>query len=146
MAFDFVPPEQFFELLYNDLEFCDGVGKVMLSASKLETNLRKYLRVKNIKCSPKSTLGNLVTKLIENNLLTQNGHVHFSDLALKRNYLAHSLYDLFVKEIEETILERDELTAPDTDIFIYRARQLAKDFLYFAEIVAKADIKANKLL
>jgi hypothetical protein len=146
MTFDFVPPEQFFELLYNDVEFCDGVGKVMLSASKLETNLRKYLKAKNIKCGPKSTLGNLVSKLIENSLLTKNGQMHFSDLALKRNYLAHSLYDLFTEEIEETILERDELTALDNDIFIYRARVLAKDFLHFANIVAKADTTANKLL
>jgi hypothetical protein len=146
MTFDFVPPELFFELLYKDVEFCDGVGKVMLSASKLETNLRKYLKAKNIKCSPKSTLGNLVTKLIENNLLTKNGQIHFSDLALKRNYLAHSLYDLFTTEIEETILERDELTALDTDVFIFRARALAEDFLHFANIVAEAGVNKSKLL
>jgi hypothetical protein len=42
MNFDFVVPDKFFELLYDYVEFCDGVGKVMLSASKLETNLRKY--------------------------------------------------------------------------------------------------------
>jgi hypothetical protein len=60
--------------------------------------------------------------------------------------LAHSLYDLFTKEIEETILERDELTAMDTDIFIYRAKQLANDFLHFAEIVSRADTIAKKLL
>jgi len=63
MKFDFVPPEQFFDLLYNETEFCDGVGKVMLSASKLETNLRKYLKAKHITFRSKSTLGNLVTKL-----------------------------------------------------------------------------------
>lgn len=146
MTFDFVPPEQFFELLYNDIEFCDGVGKVMLSASKLETNLRKYLKDKHITSRSKSTLGNLVTKLIENNLLSRNGEMHFKDLALKRNYLAHSLYDLFTKEIEETMLEREKLVAEDTDIFIYRAYQLAEDFLHFAKIVSKADINANKLL
>ena len=146
MKFDFVPPEQFFDLLYNEVEFCDGVGKVVLSASKLETNLRKYLRAKHIISRSKSTLGNLATKLIENNFLSKNGQVHFEDLALKRNYLAHSLYDLFSKEIEKTILERDELTAMDTDIFIYRAHQLADNFLHFAEIVSKADINANKLL
>ena len=72
--------------------------------------------------------------------------MHFKDLALKRNYLAHSLYDLFSKEIEETILEREELTAEDTDIFIYRAYQLADDFLHFAQIVSKVDTNADKLL
>lgn len=72
--------------------------------------------------------------------------MHFNDLALKRNYLAHSLYDLFTKEIEEIPLERDKLTKLDTDIFIYRAHQLEDDFLYFAEIVSKADTNASKLL
>ena len=59
MTFDFVPPEKFFDLLYNDVEFCEGVGKVMLSASKLETNLRKYLKAKHIAFSSKAPLGNL---------------------------------------------------------------------------------------
>lgn len=68
------------------------------------------------------------------------------DLAVKRNYLAHSLYDLFTKEIEETILERDELTEGDTDIFIYRARQLADEFLHFAKIVSDANTNSDKLL
>ena len=146
MTFDFVPPEQFFDLLYNDAEFCEGVGKVVLSASKLETNIRKYLKAKHITIKSKATLGNLVTKLTENNLLSKNGQMYFSDLALIRNYLAHSLYDLFTKEIEETVLERDELTAMDTDVFIYRARVLADDFLHFAEKVSKADITSDKLL
>jgi len=146
MKFDFVPPEQFFDLLYDDAEFCDGVGKVMLSASKLETNIRKYLKAKHITFRSKSTLGSLVTKLIENNLLSKNGQMHFNDLVLIRNYLAHSLYDLFTKEIEKTILVRDGLTAMDTDIFIYRAYQLAEDFLHFAKIVSKADTNADKLL
>lgn len=146
MTFDFVPPEHFFDLLYNDVEFCDSVGKVMLSASKLETNLRKYLQARHITFRPKSTLGSLVDKLKKNNLLSKNGQIHFDDLVLKRNYLAHSLYDLFTKEIEETILEREELTALDTDVFISRAQDLAETFFHFAKIVSKADASADKLL
>ena len=146
MPFDFVPPEQFFDLLYNDVEFCEGLGKVMLAASKLETDIRKYLKARNITFQSKSTLGNLVNKLIENNLLSKNAEEYFKDLALKRNYLAHSLYDLFTKEIEETILERDELTAVDTDVFISRAYDLADSFLSIAEIISRKDIASDKLL
>jgi len=147
MKFNFVPTEHFFDLLYNDVEFCNGMGKVMLSASKLETSLRKFLKTKHIKFNPKATLGNLVTILIENNLLSENGQIHFKNLALQRNYLAHNLYALFTKEIEETIIIGiDELTAEDTDVFIYRAYQLAEDFLFFSEIVSKANINSNKLL
>jgi hypothetical protein len=146
MKIDFVSTEQFFDLLYDDVEFCNGLGKVMLSASKLETNIRKHLKSKNIAFKSKSTLGNLVSTLIENNLLSNNGQIVLKELALKRNYLAHSLYDLFTKEIEETILERDELTADDTDIFIYRAHQLAEDFIHIANVISKANINTKKLL
>jgi hypothetical protein len=138
MRFEFVPPENFFNLLYQDSEFCQAVGRVMLAASRLETNVRRYLRDKGIGgVGPKTTFGQLVAKMKENRLLTSNGETHFEDLALKRNYLAHSLYDLFTKEIEETILEREELTAGDTDIFVYRAENLAKDFNHFADIVLR---------
>ncbi len=138
MRFEFVPPEGFFDLLYQDSEFCQAVGRVMLAASKLETTVRRHLKGKGVGgFGPKASLGRLVVKMKENKLLTQNGETHFDDLAHKRNYLAHSLYDLFSKEIEETILERDELTAGDTDIFVNRAETLAKDFLFFADIVAK---------
>ena len=146
MKFDFVPPEQFFELLYDNSEFCDSMGKVILAASKLETNLRKYLKAKQIAFRSKSTLGQLVFKLIENNLLSRNGEMHFHDLALVRNYLAHSLYDLFIKEIEQTIISRDKLYPEDIDYFIYRAYQLAEDFLHFSKIVSDADINADNLL
>ena len=147
MKFDFIAAEKFFDLLYNEVEFCEGVGKVMLSASKLETSLRKFLEAKQVIPKPNATLGNLVTILIKNNLLSENGQIHFKNLALQRNYLAHNLYALFTKEIEETIIIGvDELTAEDKDVFIHRAYQLAEDFLFFSELVSKADIKSNELL
>ncbi len=74
MSFDFVSPSQFFELLYDEPAFCEGVGKIMLSASRLETNLRKYLKARGVKgISGKTTLGTLVRKLKDNELLTRNG-------------------------------------------------------------------------
>jgi len=147
MPFDYVPSEQFFDLLYNDQEFCEGLGKVMLSASKLESNIRKYLKAKHIAFKSKATLGNLVTKLKENNLLSKNGQMHFGDLAIIRNYFAHNLYGLFVKEIEETMFGgTDNLTAEDIDYFIYRVHVLTDDFFHFAEVVSKADITSDKLI
>ncbi len=72
--------------------------------------------------------------------------MHFDDLVLKRNYLAHSLYDLFSAEIAETILPRDRLVEMDKDIFTERAHNLAGDFQYFAEIVSEANVDHDKLL
>lgn len=147
MKFEFVPSEEFYEILYRDSKFCDGIGKVMLSAGQLETNLRAYLKARNIKgVRAKSTLGALVIKLKQNNLLSRNGEIHFDDLALKRNYLAHSLYDLFSEEISETILPRTDLTEMDANIFADRVQGLAKDFSHFADLVSKADKNKDQLM
>lgn len=147
MTFDFVSPEEFFQLLYEDSQFCEGVGKVMLAAGMLETNLRHYLRAKGIKTvRSNSTLGNMVKLLKEHRLLSSNGEIHFDDLARKRNYLAHSLYDLFSRVIDETILPRNELVSMDVDIFRDKAQSLAEDFLFFSRQVEMAELGTEQLM
>jgi len=142
-----IPPSEFFRLLYAETSFCAGVGRVMLAAAILETNLRRYLRARSIKkVRGNATLGNLVSLLKANKLLSRNGEMHFDDLATKRNYLAHSLYDLFTNVIEETILPRTQLAAGDVVMFVDRAEQLAKDFYHFSRLVAEADPKRAVLL
>lgn len=139
MTFEFVPSEAFYELLYKDEEFCSAIGKVMLSAGRLETNLRSYLRDKAVKgVADRSTLGSLVRVLNDNNLLSRNGQMHFNDLVTKRNYLAHSLYDLFSNVIEQTILPNSDLTESDVEHFTERAEGLAQDFTHFSNLVLNA--------
>lgn len=147
MTVNFITPEEFFLLLYEESEFCDGVGKVMLAAGMLETNLRRYLNAKGVKgvCS-KSTFGSMVKRLKDRSLLSRNGEMHFDDLVLKRNYLAHSLYDLFSRVIDETILPRDELARMDVETFADKAQTLAEEFLFFSRHVAAADIRKRQLL
>jgi hypothetical protein len=147
MKFEFVTARKFFDLLYNDTEFCGGLGKVMLTAGMLETNLRRYMMARKIKgVGARTTLGRMVDLLKEHRLLTHNGEMHFGDLALKRNYLAHSLYDLFSEEIEETILPRTKLVEMDVEMFSEKVNSLAQDFLHFSRIVSKADPSGEHLL
>jgi hypothetical protein len=147
MSFDFIQSGEFFERLYLDSRFCEGIGKVMLAAGKLETSLRIYLKSRNVnKVRSNSTLGRMVVLLKENNLLSSNGEMHFDDLAKKRNYLAHSLFDLFSKEIEETILPREELVEMDVEIYSDRAHELAEDFMHFANKVKAANSHKGVLL
>ena len=126
MSYEFVLSEEFYEILYRNSNFCDGIGKVMLSAGRLETNIRSFLKAKKIKgvCA-RSNLGELVRK---------------------HNYFAHSLYDLFSAEIAETILPRSGLTEMDAEIFVDRVHILADDFSHFAKLVYEADIKKDKVL
>ena len=143
----FTPSKEFFGLLYDDPEFCQHVGQVMLAAGMLQTNLRIYLQNKGISGVPaKSTLGSLVKILEKNDFLSKNGLIHFNDLAIKRNYLAHNLYDLFTEVIEETILSRNDLTEGDVYFFTEKAWILANDFSTFAGIVAKADMNKEFLM
>jgi len=118
----------------------------MLAAGMLETNLRGYLKAKSIDYNRAATLGSLVKKLKDAGLLTENGKSHFDDITKKRNYLAHNLYGLFSKELEETILPREQLVSIDTSIFIDRVETLAEDFVFFSSLVAKADPSKAKLL
>lgn len=119
----------------------------MLSAGVLETNLRRYLKTKGISgVKENSTLGGMVKLLKKHDLLSQNGLKHFNDLAKKRNYLAHSLYDLFTHEIAETILPRTDLDNMDVEIFSERANTLASDFLHFAKMVARTQTNKQVLL
>ena len=142
-----VPTSEFFHLLYAETPFCAGVGRVMLAAAMLETNLRLYLRARSIaKVRGNATFGNLVSLLKAHRLLTRNGEMHFDDLVAKRNYLADSLYDLFTNVIEETILPRTQLVEEDVVLFTDRAEQLAEDFFHFSSLVAKADPKKAILL
>jgi hypothetical protein len=147
MSFDFLAPEEFFESLYDDRDFCEQLGKVILAAGILESSLRKYLRARGIaKVSSKLTLGQAVKILEENDLLTNNGQMHFNDIKRKRNYLAHNLYALFSEELEETVLPRTDLTAGDVDMFWEKAHNEARDYRHFSRIVMEADPTAEKLL
>ena len=147
MKFEFVTAEKFFELLYRDKDFTSGLGAVMLAAGMLETNLRCYMITRKIKkIGEKTTLGIMVDHLKKQSLLSCNGEMHFDDLVLKRNYLAHSLFDLFSKEIEESMLPRSELVEMDVEIFSEKVKATAEDFLHFAKIVKNADTNETLLL
>ena len=118
----------------------------MLAAGMLQTNLRSYLKAKNIKgIREKTTLGILVKQLKRNNLLSRNGEIHFDDLTLKQNYLAHNLYGLFSKDIDETIIPAKKLVEMDVLLFREKAWALAHDFEWFSRFVAETDLKKAQL-
>lgn len=119
----------------------------MLAAGMLETNLRRYLEGRGLKeVSRRRTLGSIVKLMKDNQLLSRNGTIHFNDLTLKRNYLAHSLYDLFSEQIEENILPSSELVEIDIDMFREKANILAEDFFHFSTLVGSADPSEDILI
>ncbi len=127
----------FFEQLSADDEFCKQLGKAMLSAGRLESELSKYIQhnQSGVKTS-KATLGKLIG-IAENNKLLANMVPALKDINSQRNYLAHNIHPLFAGLIEETILPRSELLDSDIDIFTERALQLTENINGLADIVAK---------
>lgn len=130
---------EFYKLLYQKDEFCCVLGKVMLSASKLETLLRKYLRIVGEDVPEKSaTLGNLIKHLRKNDLLTNNGEIHFGQINLQRNYLIHNLFGSFIDEIEQALLPVENLVPMDVEIYAEKASETAENFELYSELVSKA--------
>ncbi|MEJ1464553.1 MAG: hypothetical protein RPU15_14985 [Candidatus Sedimenticola sp. (ex Thyasira tokunagai)] len=132
-------PEQFFVELSRDDEFCKELGKAMLAAGRLESELIRYLT--NVGVSSdlrKANLGRLIRSAKKHALLSDLVP-HIEDLNRQRNYLAHNIHALFHGLIEETILERNGLLDSDTHTFMERAWQLAENLNALADIVANYD-------
>lgn len=128
--------QEFFDLLCGDTEFCTELGRAMLAAGRLESELKQFLAANNIRDTEKATLGQLTRHLKHHGLLTKM-QPHLDMLSTQRNYLAHSMHALFSELIEETILPRSDLLDSDVDVFTERAWQLADNLNALAGIVAK---------
>jgi len=137
----------FYELLSSREEFCCAIGRVMLSASKLEIDLKKYLRLhgKEVK-ERRATLGNLIKILRDNGHLTRNGEMHFALINTQRNYLIHNLYGSFMGEIDNALLPVDDLVEMDVETYIDRAQETAENLGHYSKIVVGAIEKYNKQL
>ena len=126
---------EFFDLLRTDDAFCAQLGRAMLAAGRLESELKQFLTENGVTGTGKATLGQL-TKLLERNGLLVKMQPHLDYLSKQRNYLAHSVHALFAELIEETILPRSDLLDSDVNAFTDRAWQLADNLHALANIVA----------
>ncbi|MHB9024303.1 MAG: hypothetical protein ACYC7E_09020 [Armatimonadota bacterium] len=119
---------EFFERLYADPEFCAALGKMTLAAGRFESNLRAYLIYCGVKVPEReATLGALILKLEKSQQLSQNGLEVLNTLKCQRNYLTHSLYDLFTERTEEKILPRTDLIPLDIYAYITYVGQLEEN-------------------
>ncbi len=132
-------PEEFYAELSQDNEFCQELGKAVLAAGRLESELIRYLTNAGVSSDlRKANLGRLIRSAKKHALLSDLVP-HLQELNGQRNYLAHNIHALFHGIIEETILERDGLLDSDTHTFMERAWQLAENLNGLADIVAKND-------
>ena len=129
---------EFFERLYADQEFCSQLGRVTLASGQLESDLRAYLVLRGVSVSEReSTLGALTKKLQDHRMLSENGVEILRTLKRQRNYLTHSLFDLFSVRVAETLLPSTGLVPFDVTVFTEKAWELEQNLAGLSEIVEK---------
>ena len=97
-----------FEALYSDESFTSNLGKLVLSAGRFETILKKYIQTKsNDSKMDKVPMGRLLEKLKNSHYLGNTVDYHLSFILHQRNYFVHRLYDkLAGYRLEETEIEQ----------------------------------------
>ena len=127
----------FFEQLSLDAVFCEHLGRAMLSAGRLESELVKYIKNNEPEAkTSKANLGRLIS-IAEKYELLSNMVLALKSINEQRNYIAHNIHALFTGAIEETILPRTGLLDTDIDIFTARAQQLTDNINGLADVVEK---------
>ena len=123
--------------MYADDDFCKQLGKAILSAGRLESELIIYIQNNHSKSNvSKANLGRLIGFAEKHELLSNMVPV-LKVINEQRNYLAHNIHALFTGLIEETLLPCSDLLDSDIDVFTDRAWQTTEGVNALADIVAK---------
>ena len=126
----------FYNLLVDSEEFTSGLGKVTLASGKLEAELILYLMRCGIKGDfTKATLGTLINKTENNNLLDYNLIIALRQISKQRNYITHNIYALFIDLIDETILEKRDLLDSDIHTYLDRVWQLIENLNSLTNVI-----------
>lgn len=133
---------KFYNLLEESEEFTSELGKVALASGKLEAELIIHLELNDVKGKYKrATLGTLIEKAEKNGLLDKNMISALKMISKQRNYITHNIYALFIDQLEETILEKNDLLDSDVYLYIERAWQLKENINGLAEIIKEKNEK-----
>ena len=126
-----------FSHLYSDEEFCGELGRVMLAAGMLETELRSYLATSvSVRNADRCSLGGLVRTTKGHGLL-QDLHASLDLLVKQRNSLAHRVHSILSGVLYDELLPESDHIDSDVSLFTERAWQLARNLRSVAELVAK---------
>ena len=106
-----------------------------LAVGRFESNLRAYLKLRSVSVSKQAAFGSLISKLDKHCLLSENGVQVLRTLKRQRNYLTHSLFDLFSTRVDEILLPRTDLVLKDVSLFVEKVRELEQNISGLSRIV-----------
>ena len=135
-----VDGKAFYSVLNRSDEFCQHLGRAVLAAGRLETALKRYLKVRSVDTdTSRMTLGQLIKILEQHSLLSKMQH-SLDMLKCQRNFLTHNIHSFLFGEREEELIGADELeNLLDSDVVTYaeRAWQLTQNLTGLATIVER---------
>lgn len=132
---------EFYNLLYQSVDFTSELGKIALESSKLEAEIINLLIRNKISGNyNRATLGTLINLAIKNKLIAKNEEIALDMVKKQRNYITHNIYALFNDKIDETIFEKKNLLDSDVYLYIERANQLKKDLIELVELIKNKEI------
>lgn len=125
---------EFFTLLCESRDFCEAMGRMTLTAGRVESELKHFFKLTTGKEAPaKATMGKLVQLMRAEGLLSENGERAMQRNIEQRNYFIHSLFDLFSGRVDETLFPRSDHA--DVDVFVEYAGILDHNLCRLSEIV-----------
>jgi hypothetical protein len=148
--------EKFFEKLYQNEEFCNKLGKIILLASKLEVLLIKLIENSSADTNYNLTMGKLIEKVEKLELLPKNTIEVLKPLCEQRNDFTHNIFIILSDLIEDSKLieninlgksfikkeitiqrieEKEELSYDDIQLYIERAYQLEDNLRHITESI-----------
>ena len=119
-----------FESLYSDDSFALELGRFVLSASRFEAILKKFLQAKADGTKlEKATMGGLLTKLKNSQYIGCTLDYHLSFILHQRYYFVHQLYDRLASFM---------LDSTEVDRFRNRVKSLQDELDSFAKLFEEA--------
>lgn len=135
-----VDGKTFYKFLSADDEFSRHLGRAVLAAGRLESELKQYLRANSVSDdTERATLGQLLG-LLEKRVLLKKMQPALDLLKRQRNYLTHNIHAVLTGLKEDELIGSEELEALlDSDVHLYaeRAWQLAANLNDLADILEK---------
>lgn len=148
--------EKFFKELYENEEFCNKLGKIILLAGKLESLLIKLIENSSNSTNYNLTMGKLIDKVENQELLPKNTIEVLKLLCEQRNHLTHNIFIILSDLIEDSKLleninsnssyikreifkqlleEKEEFSYDDVQLYIERAYQLEDNLMHISESI-----------
>jgi hypothetical protein len=124
-------PHSFYEELLASDKFVMALGRLTLSAARLETAIKSFMQRKGIEnATSAAPLGVLLKNLASSHKIDRTTSDHLHALVKQRNYFTHKLHEYLV----------DYQNMPDeVEKFTSRANELKRQMEFFGDLFMNAE-------